>query len=43
MAHKLLDMASHGLRRINAPGLVALMLLGEKFLGGLNEEAMNAA
>ena len=43
MAFKLLDMASQRWRRINAPGLVARLILGEKFVDGLNEEARNAA
>ena len=43
MAYKLLDMASHRWRRVNAPGLVARLILGEKFVDGLNEEARNAA
>lgn len=43
MAYKLLDMASLRWRRINAPGLVARLLLGEKFTDGLNQEARNAA
>ena len=43
MAYKLLDMASHRWRRVNAPGLVARLILGEKFIDGLNEEARNAA
>ena len=43
MAFKLLDMASQRWRRINASGLVARLILGEKFVDGLNEEARNAA
>lgn len=43
MAYKLLDMASQRWRRVNAPGLVARLILGEKFVDGLNEEARNAA
>ena len=43
MAYKLLDMASHRWRRVNAPGLVARLLRGEKFVDGLTEEARNAA
>ena len=43
MAYKLLDMASHRWRRVNTPGLVARLILGEKFVDGLNEEARNAA
>ena len=43
MAYKLLDMASERWRRVNAPGLVARLLRGEKFIDGLTEEARNAA
>lgn len=37
MAYKLLDMASLRWRRVNAPELVARVLLGEKFVDGLPE------
>ena len=43
MAYKLLDMASQRWRRVNAPGLVARLILGEKFVDGLNKEARTAA
>ncbi len=43
MAYKLLDMASQRWRHVNAPGLVARLILGDKFVDGLNEEARNAA
>lgn len=43
MAYKLIDMASERWRRVNAPGLVARLLRGEKFVDGLTEEARNVA
>ena len=37
MAYKLFDMASLKWRRINSPELIARVLLGEKFVDGLQE------
>ena len=37
MAYKLLDMASLKWRRTNSPELIARVLLGEKFVDGLQE------
>ena len=37
MTYKLLDMASLKWRRINSPEFVAQVLLGEKFVDGLQE------